>query len=274
MFSLQLSAQNVLFNSQNRLNFADNLFCEKDYLRAFNEYREYLKYEFNDTVIFKMSLSLAEMGRFAEASDYNKSLFNSLRLSEDAKFEFYRNMFLSNRINDFKYFYETNSFVPLDKDIYLKRMILASEFLNYQKYLLNLDEILKIFPNTAKDSLTNFYNRILFPKEKNPLQAGLLSAVIPGLGKIYTGEYGDGITAFLLTGILTFLAIDNFNADHNFKGWLFSGFAAYFYVGNIYGSISSAHKYNAGLKLSLDSDMKFFFNKNNYFIPKPKFLCE
>lgn len=269
-----LSAQNVLFNSKNRLRFADNLFCEQDYLRAFNEYREYLKFSYNDTVIFKISISLAEMGRYSEAIDYNKTLFGSLRLSEEAKFEFYRNLFLSNRINDFKYFYETDSFIPLEKDLYLKRMLLTSDLLSMKKYNLNLDELLNAFPRSVKDTLTNFYNRLSFSKQKDPLLAGIYSALIPGLGKVYTEEYGDGISAFLLTGILTYLAIENFNADHNFRGWLFTGLAAYFYAGNIYGSVSSAHKFNANLRLSLDSDMKIFFNKNNYFIPKSRFICD
>ena len=269
-----LSAQNRLFNSQNRLNFADHLFCEKDYLRAFNEYREYLKYEFNDTVIFKVSASLAQMGRFTESNDYYKTLFSSLRLSEEAKCEFYRNLFLSNRLKDFKYFYETTSFIPLDKDIYLKRMLISSDLINMNKYSINLEDLISAFPKRAEDSLKTFYNRLRFPKEKSPLTAGLLSTLIPGLGKIYTEEYGDGISSLLLTGILAYLAIDNFGADHNFRGWLFTGFAAYFYAGNVYGSISSAHQFNANLRLSLDSDIKLFFSKNNYFLPKTKFVCD
>ena len=57
--------------------------------------------------------------------------------------------------------------------------------------------------------------------------------------------------------IFSFLAYDNFRADHDFRAWLFTGLAAYFYAGNIYGAAAAVQQYNAGIKLSFENDVKF-----------------
>jgi TM2 domain-containing membrane protein YozV len=98
-----------------------------------------------------------------------------------------------------------------------------------------------------------------------------MSAIIPGSGKIYTGQYGDGITAFLVTGALVYLSWANFDAHHQFRGWLFSGLAAMFYGGNIYGSAASAQLFNAGVKISLDNELKAYLDDHNYFMPEYNF---
>ena len=108
---------------------------------------------------------------------------------------------------------------------------------------------------------------MVYPKGKNPVKAAWLSTIIPGAGKIYTEDYGDGITAFLFVGVLTYLAVDNFNADHDFRGYLFSALSAYFYAGNIYGSYSSAQIFNVKYRTSIDNDIKKFLESVNYFQP-------
>ena len=100
------------------------------------------------------------------------------------------------------------------------------------------------------------------------MTAAILSALIPGAGKIYTGEIGDGITSLIVTALTTCLAITNFKADHKFRGWLFSGLAAFFYAGNIYGSAASAQIYKARIQFNFDKDVKLFFEQRNYFLPK------
>ncbi len=50
-------------------------------------------------------------------------------------------------------------------------------------------------------------------------------------------EYGDGITAFLLTGLFSYLAYTNFENDHPTRAWIFTALGAGFYAGNIYGSV-------------------------------------
>ncbi len=83
--------------------------------------------------------------------------------------------------------------------------------------------------------------------EKNPALAGMLS-VIPGAGYAYCGRYQDGLTAFLLNGALIWAAVASFSNDNPALGCVISVVESGFYMGNIYGGINAAHKYNARQK--------------------------
>jgi tetratricopeptide (TPR) repeat protein len=79
--------------------------------------------------------------------------------------------------------------------------------------------------------------------QKNPRMAGFLS-VIPGAGYVYTERYQDAWIAFLLNGVLIYAAYEAFDNDNNALGGIITFVELGFYTGNIYGAVSSAHKYN------------------------------
>lgn len=101
-----------------------------------------------------------------------------------------------------------------------------------------------------KDSLLNAeneyyrqYNILLQSnKKKSAFLAGALSAVIPGLGKVYTGKPGQGLAAFLRTVPLAAITIENYrvNGFNNPQLYIFGSLFALFYIGNIWGSTLSA----------------------------------
>lgn len=76
-------------------------------------------------------------------------------------------------------------------------------------------------------------------KKKSPFVAGLLSALVPGLGKVYAGSIPQGIASFIRIGILGGIATELFlrqgYKDPQFL--FFGGVAAAYYVGGIYGSV-------------------------------------
>lgn len=262
---------NDLFTPQNRLNFGNHLFNDKDYLRAIGEFKNYLRSTNNDTVKFKMAFALSEMQRFQEAADNFKGLFFTSSLSEEAKFEFFKTNFLSEDSKTFRDIINDSPFLPekYSQNInQLKQISLLKE----ENLLPDSNEISNLFSENEKIELIKFYLRKKNPEYKSPGTAALLSAIIPGLGKIYAGETGDGITSFLFTGLLSFLAYDNFNADHDFRAWLFTGLAAWFYGGNIYGSAAAAQNYNAEIKFNFQNDLNIYLNSKNYFFPKYGFL--
>jgi len=129
------------------------------------------------------------------------------------------------------------------------------------------DKFLIPFVNDEKNTLSSFYDL----KKKSPYKseaiAGVLSAIIPGAGKIYTEDYGDGITAFILTGLFGYLAYTNFKHDHQARAWIFTAVGAGFYLGNIYGSIASAQIFNAKINFDFDEGVKFYLEEKNYFVP-------
>ena len=78
---------------------------------------------------------------------------------------------------------------------------------------------------------------------KNPTTAGILS-IVPGGGQLYGGRYQDALAAFLFNGGLIWAAWEAFDNEHYALGSVISFVEFGFYTGNIYGAVSSAHKYN------------------------------
>ncbi|MCF8421031.1 MAG: hypothetical protein K9G63_19315 [Melioribacteraceae bacterium] len=272
--STSAQSESDLYSTENRRLFGDYLFCQQDYLRAIREYQEYLKFESNDTVRFKIAYGFNRMGRYIESADNFKSLFFASALAEEAKLEFLTSLYFGGRKNEFFDQLARKTYLPKKYEPHLVRLSYLSEFEKSFSYSLPDSAIfVSLFNDSAKVKMAEFYSRKKHPGYKNPTTAALLSAALPGLGKIYTEEYSDGITAFLLTGLMTFLAVDNFKADHDLRAWLFTGLAAYFYAGNIYGSAASAQIYNAGIRFNFENDFSFYLNQNNYFLPQYDFLC-
>ena len=79
---------------------------------------------------------------------------------------------------------------------------------------------------------------------KSPLVAGALAALVPGVGRMYLGEYGNGISSFLAIGVTGALAFRFHQADRDLGtlGWGLA--SAGFYLGDIYGAIVGALGFN------------------------------
>lgn len=261
-----------LFTPHNRLKFANYLFCQQDYLRAVDEYEAYLLYETNDTVLFKVGYAYRMMGRFSDAVVTQKRLLSAGNLQNMKRIEIFGNYFIAGDYQSFRNMYSNED---LDEYVYQNRL----NKLYYISYLIDdsslppEDEFLSTFNPEEKPEMLKFYMRKLNPGYKSPTTAALLSAAIPGMGKIYTEDYGDGITAFLVNGLLAYLTYDNFNNNRQLRGWIFAGLTAFFYAGNVYGSAASAQIYNAQIRFSFDSDLKLFLQNKNYYIPGYDFLC-
>ena len=83
-------------------------------------------------------------------------------------------------------------------------------------------------------------------KYKKPALAGFMSAIVPGTGKFYTKNWKDGIIAMTFVGVNAWQAYRGFKkyGKQSAYGWIFAGMSFGFYIGNIYGSVKSAKKYN------------------------------
>src|SRR5690606_26573588 len=252
--------QNLNLHSlENKKKFADHLFCEKDYIRSILEYESILQSIQNDTIKFKIGLA------YQRIDEYEKSIniFNSIL--PNAESEFYHSLFLMNDFNLFRIKVNNNKTDanPAVQKLYLFSYFFTDDALpDWQKFSETFSE---------ERAVESFYEKKINPGYKSEITAAILSAIIPGAGKIYTEQYGDGITAFIATGLLAYLSYSNFNHDHDFRGWLFGGAAAIFYAGNIYGSAASAKIFNAGIKMNFENELRLFLNQNNYFMPEYNF---
>ncbi|MCP4115275.1 MAG: outer membrane protein assembly factor BamD [Desulfobacteraceae bacterium] len=111
----------------------------------------------------------------------------------------------------------------------------------------------------GKKRLKETITTIKQEKGKSPKIAGA-AAVIPGMGFLYCERYRDAAISFLLNAALIMAAHESFDEGHEALGGVISFVEAGFYTGNIYGAISSAHKYNRNLRQqtlqSLEQDLK------------------
>ncbi len=275
LFSIILLAQDFdnlsyhnLHSPQNIKKFADYLFCDKDYLRAIDEYQKYSEVFSDDTVKFKIGLSYSLMDNYSNAQNAFMKIQSNSSLHSLAVLEIYKASF-QNDASNFRNQFDSTKVNPMNINEFLK--LYNYSFLFSSEKIPLKSKFLSVFTNKEKYELENFYNFKIDPPTKSPVLASILSAIIPGLGKIYSNQIGDGITSFISTGLLAFLAYDNFHANHKFRGWLFTGLGGMFYAGNIYGSAASAQIYNAELFFNFNSTLNIYLENKNFFIPRINF---
>lgn len=257
---VQISVCQNLNSISNINDFADYLYCTKDYVRAIEEYKKILNFHHEDSIIYKIACSYLNLNNYSEAEEKFLKLNNSL-LRKKSEIQLLKIKFLK---NDFNFF--SNSADTSDKNFEseFKKLGLLSSLKNNLKINKSfLDE----FENGHRISLSNFIIEKDEMQLKSPFIAGVLSTLIPGSGKIYTSFYEDGIFSFIVVNLFGFLSYDNFSSNHSFRGWLFAAAASFFYAGNIYGSIASAQIYNSKMNLDFNSNLDRYIEKNNFFLP-------
>lgn len=209
-------------------------------------------------------------------------------IKDSANFYLGINFTLTDRTKNADYFF---SLVSNKSDLYnlsvYRRLVIATK-LNHQNTISNLIPKLdytkpeaKIYANLIKkantalyqtdiiddtinnnsnlnDTTTNILNKCIekrnFFKPKSALVAGALSAIVPGLGKIYNKKAGEFLGTLLPIGAMFFLCKEAYKND-GVKSVPFIGLtsiATVFYLGNIYGSIMSVKASNNN-----------FYNKSN-----------
>jgi TM2 domain-containing membrane protein YozV len=252
---------------QNIKLFADYLFCEGDYIRAVEEYTSVRNIFHSDTINFEIMLCYSNLNLADQVFDsYQDENFSKFR--EDAQKLYLTNAFLV----DSSVFHTdlSNNLFPFDMDIAVTDHFLKLRsfyFIETRSNELSTEDLLIPFDRSQKKDIESFIDLSLNPDYKSPAFAGIFSAVIPGSGKMYVGEWGDGITGLLITGLFAFLAYDNFRADHTTRAWIFTGLGAFFYAGNIYGSIAAAQIFNAKIDFDFSNGLKLFLKQENYFLP-------
>ena len=100
------------------------------------------------------------------------------------------------------------------------------------------------YPLQKQQSNFKDYKDILLKQQrKSPLKAALLSAILPGAGKIYVGgQLGQGISTFLQNAILGVQAYEGLSKDGvaSPRFIVYGALFSLFYIGNIWGSSISA----------------------------------
>ncbi len=209
------------------------------------------RFEKSDTLSFYKGLSLYTSGALAQASSEFSSIDNSSVYFEPSVFygavcdaysgDFDRavNRLLSydGGIIELKN-YELAAFSLLKED--WKKYEEYSKGFSYSSYALGDGE--KVFDGIYRNRTES--------KEKSPFLSAVLSTVVPGLGKLYSGVPGQGVASFLLVGSFGAFAAENWikNGAGDWRTILFTTIASILHISNIYGSYVSVELYNNNLK--------------------------
>ena len=255
LFSANASSKEKIdyCSPENILRFADYLNDEGDYLRAVGEYERYLFLlsSVSDRVLFKIGQCYCFAGNTEKAIGVlSKVRADDLRFPASyliAYLYFHSNQYDKSNRFIVQALGET---VDAEKRRKLK-LLMGYNYLHLRRWhdaqhvLSSLEfespelsrkaSILKAKATEAED----------LPR-KHAALAALFSAVVPGAGKVYCGQYGDGFYSFLLSGLTGFMAWDGFKDGglHSVSGWFWAGACGILYAGNVYGSAVAARVRN------------------------------
>lgn len=108
-------------------------------------------------------------------------------------------------------------------------------------------------------TLNTLHSDIVKFKRKSPLLAGVLSAIIPGAGKIYAGKVGSGISNFFTVGILGAVTYESYSKGglSNPKTVIFASLFSIAYAATVYGSVYSVKAYRDEFNQQMDQRILF-----------------
>lgn len=232
--------------------FADWLYATGDYKRSAGEYLRYffmLDKTPDDGTLFRIGLCYSRSGEYDKAITtfgdlitlYPESAFICESRYETALIHYRRSAYA-----------ESLEFIAAetpDSSFDCRRFhILAGIDYLYLRDWHAAYRLLHEVDNTGSPDITGLLElseSAMVIRGKNPFCAGVLSALVPGLGKMYAGKPGDGLFSLLTIGIFGGMAAYGFYEEgvSSVKAWIYASIGGIFYLGNIYGSVNAAIAY-------------------------------
>lgn len=242
-----------LFSQENNIkpSFADNLFEKGEYYRAITEYNRFL---FNNAQTADDSLyAFLQISKsYYLGKDYENAISSITEitsiLNENNKIIFNRYLALSYLKLGFPksaiFILENNTDEPKSKLL----LGITHLFLNEWDSAIDIFESLD---NNSADEITLLSSELVSIskngkaiRKKKPVISAILSAIIPGSGYVYTENYQTGISSFLINLLLLGSSYELHKNGFKFTGSTASLVSFGWYLGNVYGSFTSAIKHN------------------------------
>lgn len=251
----------LVISSQMQYEYASKLFKDNDFHTAVVEFKRFLHFfpdsERVNQAEFNIAVCLFNLKKFHDAARaFNEIIIHN---KDDA--------FTKEAV-----FYQSKSFMNIGNSGYAQIVLqnylkLANDTLTRDRIYINLVQIQlsdtrnakidsldaayeylsKISESSADKYNVEQYSNLIFKarhlEKKNPKTAGLM-AIVPGAGFLYCERYKDALMTFLLNAGLIAAAYTAYENDNEALAGVLGIVETGFYTGNIYGSISSAHKYN------------------------------
>jgi tetratricopeptide (TPR) repeat protein len=249
------SDTSLILSPDRQFNYAQALFSAKDYLTAAAEYKRFIYFFPKDkrveSAMFQIGQSYFLGRQFDEAVKSFKKLTDRYFETEYSIKSYFKisEIYIELKAIDLALI-NLNNLIMITKDenikdeAYYRIGWIYIETASWENARLYFE---KISPkNRDKFRLKKLADELdkktLIP-QKDPKLAGFLS-IIPGGGYLYCERYQDALIAFLLNGGLIYAAYESFDKGHGALGGLITFVGFGFYAGNIYGAVTSAHKFN------------------------------
>ena len=243
---------------ENVRKFADFLYEQGDYLRAADEYQRYLFYQPQESgqMRYKIALCYRFAGQTEQAIQKFETLLRVYPESRFASRVYYQigaTYFLTDQFEQSALFLRETLPRIIDTRQHAEAEQLIGLSYLMQKQWSEAGEIFKTLQGSEVASVSrkaivyhNFAETGAHLPTRSPFLAGVLSTIVPGAGRLYTGRLGDALTSLFIVSLTGWQAYDGFQRDglSSAKGWTLGTLSGIFYVGNIYGSVISARVYN------------------------------
>ncbi len=264
--TLKCFAGTVLeIDSDKQFEFAEKCFDKREFVAAVNEYKRFIHFFRQDsrlnTALYKIGLSYYNEKQFGDAIHWFETIIDN---NKNASFITKANFIISEcylKLKEperavktlLKRFNNTTDEGIRDKTLYNLGWIYLEHSFQIPDAVNNAELCFNAISNRNSYQLNNKaisqaiqqagFNKNGYIEEKKPLTAGLLS-IIPGAGQVYCDRYQDALIAFLVNSTLILAAYEAFDNGNNALGGIISFVEVGFYAGNIYGSVTDAHKIN------------------------------
>lgn len=263
----------LVISSDMQFDYAQTLFKNKDYDTALVEYKRFIYFfpgnDRTGRAKYHIALCLFEQKKYMEAAQaLNEIIEENPESPEFQDAYFYQARAFMHLGNTGYAEIVLQNYLKLTRDETIRDRIyaelaelhlsLASQ-LNPGSLDLAKTYLSKISPSAAgtlktRDTMDLILLAEQAPK-KDPFAAGLFS-IVPGGGFLYCERYQDALVTFLLNTGLMLAAYEAYSHDNTALAGVIAFVETGFYMGNIYGAVSGAHKYNqAGIVKILNRKM-------------------
>ena len=212
---------------------------------------EIMRAEFN-SITFDINLFINKIICLKAIEEYEKALFEyEVKCPKEYKSNnelLLQVALIHYKLENFEKVIELNS-INTFNDAYRPKILLLNGLTyakkdNWEDSFYCFEKLSKYKPYQQMAGVNkNVSQKALDFKYKSPKLAGLLS-LIPGLGYAYTGHKQTALTAFLVNSLIGYATYTNIKNTNYGMGVLTGVFNLSFYLGNIYGGIKSAKRYN------------------------------
>jgi tetratricopeptide (TPR) repeat protein len=260
--SYSSQAQKDIFDLESSKSYAAYLLESGQYKSAISEYERVVFLDSSDlasSLLLLKSYRLAE--DFTQGTIKASSLFpNIISMPKEHALEYSKTLMSLRDWEKANDFWNKSVYLSSNDKVLLKTTvdIFEGDFRKAQKQILNINDSTNVLGVNYKSII----DRGLNERRKSPLLAGLLSTAVPGLGKVYTGDWKDAIVSLIFTGGMAFQAVRNFNRHGagNYRPWVYTTIGTGFYLGNIVGSVKSAKDKNRKKINLLQHEASDYFN--------------